>query len=186
MKFNLNLASRRDVHKRALHYGFVAALCILLLFGGWEVNTLIASNNALQLTQQRLAETNQRLQILRGGPIKTLSIEERASLEKEYSAIAELLRMDAFRWTELLDRMEKSLPEGVSLKGFTPDYKKRSLALSGEARSLKEMRLFLDRLLKNKSFKQVYLENHARIKVRDYADNEREAISFSLQLEGVF
>jgi len=186
MKFDLNLASRRDVNKRALHYGFVAALCILILFGGWEVNTLIANNNALQLNQQRLAETNQRLQALRGGPIKTLSTEERATLEKEHSAVAELLTMDAFRWTELLDRMEKLLPDGVSLKSFTPDYKKKSLDLSGEARSLKGMRLFLDRLLKNEKFEQVYLESHARVKVRDYAGNEREAISFSLQIEGIF
>ncbi len=186
MKFNLNLASRRYINKRALLYGFIAALCMLLLFAGWELNTLIAGNNALQLNQQRLAETNRQLQRLRGEPIKTLSPEERATLEREFSAVADLLTLDAFRWTELLDRMEKMLPEGVSLKGFSPDYKKKSLNLIGDARSLKKMRLFLDRLLKNESFKQVYLKSHSRIKVRDYADNERDAISFSLQLEGVF
>ncbi len=186
MKFNLNLASRRYVNKRALYYGFVTALCILFLFGGWEVSALIASNNALQLNQQRLVEAKKKLQVLQGGPTKTLSIQERALLEKESSVVADLLALDAFRWTELLDRMENLLPKGVSLNSFRPDYKKKSLNLNGNARTLKDMRIFLDRLLKNENFEQVYLKSHSRIKVKDYADIDRDAISFSLQLEGVF
>lgn len=186
MKFNLNLASRRYVNKRGLLNGFIALFCALLLFGGWAVNSLIVSTNALQLNQQHLAEVNRELRQLQGKPAKTLSIAERTALEQESSVVAELLRLDAFRWTELLDRMEQLLPKGVSLNAFSPDYAKNSLQLSGEALSLKEMRIFLDRLLKDESFKHVYLKNHARTKIQDYAKNEREAISFSLLLEGVF
>jgi len=186
MKFNLNLASRSYVNNRALQYGFIAAVCILLLVGGWNINTFISSNTALHINQQRLAETNLQIQLLRGGPTKTLSIEERAALELEYSTVVKLLQLDAFRWTQLLDRIESLLPEGVNLKSFNPDYKKKSLNLVGDARSLKKMRQFLDRLLKNENFKQVYLQSHSRTKVRDYADNERDAISFSLLIEGVF
>lgn len=186
MKFTLNLASRRYINKRALSNGFVAALCLLLLVGAWLVNALVVNSGTLTQERQRLAEVNQQLQALRGGPQKTLSPAERAELEQKFLVVAELLKQDAFRWTELLDRMENLLPEGVTLSGFRPNYKKKSLALSGRARSLKEMRLFLDRLLKDKSFAQVYINNHSRIKVKDYADNEREAISFTFQLEGVF
>ncbi len=186
MKLNLNLASRRYVSKRALQQGFVAVTVILLFFGAWEVSTLISSNNALQVNQQHLGEVKFQLQELRGGPQKTLSIEERAALEKSYSIAVDLLKRDAFRWTALLDRMEGLLPVGVSLTDFKPAYKKKSLSLNGQARSLKEMRIFLDQLLKSKDFAQVYLKGHSRIKVRDYADAERGAISFSLQLEGVF
>ncbi len=186
MKFNLNLASRRYLNKRALKNGFIAAVCLLLLLGGWQINALVAGNHTLQLTQERLQELQGRIEKLRGGPQKTLTVAQRAALEKEFSVATELLAQDAFRWTALLDRMEKLLPAGVSLSGFSPDYKKNVLALTGRARSLKEMRLFLDRLLKDKGFAQVYLKNHSRITVTDYADTEREAISFSLQLEGVF
>ena len=186
MKFNLNLASRRYVNKHALYYGFVTALCILIFIGGWEVSSLIASNSALKSNQQRLVEVKEKLQALSGKPIKTLSVEERALLETESSVVADLLRLDSFRWTELLDRMEKLLPKGVSLNSFSPDYKKKSLDLNGNARTLKDMRIFLDRLLKNEIFEQVYLKNHSRIKIKDYADIDRDAISFSLQLEGVF
>ncbi len=186
MKFNLNLASRRYVNKRTLQYGFVALTAILLILGAWEVSTLVSSNNALQLNQQHLSEVKRQLQELRGGPRETLSVEERAALEKSYSIAVDLLKRDAFRWTALLDRMEGLLPVGVSLTNFKPDYKKKSLSLGGQARSLKEMRVFLDRLLKSNDFAQVYLKAHSRIKVRDYADEERDAISFSLELEGVF
>jgi type IV pilus assembly protein PilN len=186
MKFTLNLASRGYVNKRALKGGFIAVLCVLLIIAGWETQTFLAGSKGLQLNRQRLAEAQQELQKLRGGPRKALSSAERAQLEAEYRIVLDLLSLDAFRWTALLDRMETLLPDGVSLNGFQPDYKKKSLTLTGRAVSLKEMRQFLDRLLKNGDFKQVYLQNHSRIKVRDYAGVEQPAITFSLQIEGVF
>lgn len=186
MKFTLNLASRRFVNNRALNHGFVAALCLLLIFGGWAVKTMIIDNATMQQDQLRLSEVEQQLQLLRGGPEKPLTVAERQVLEEEFAVVKSLQERDAFRWTELLDRMEKLLPKGVNLGGFKPDYKKKSLALTGSARSIKEMRVFLDRLLKNENFEQVYLNSHSRIKVMDYADKEREAIAFSIQLEGVF
>jgi Tfp pilus assembly protein PilN len=186
MKFTLNLASRRYANNRALKYAYIAALCLLALYGVWELNSLVSSYSSLQQSNLRLLEVEQQHQALTGGPVKTLSAAERTQLENEFDVARELLVQDAFRWTELLDRMEKLLPKGVSLGGFRPDFKKRSLALSGRARDLKAMRVFLDRLLKNDSFKKVYLKNHSRIKVRDYADMERDAITFSIQLEGVF
>ncbi|WP_020676037.1 PilN domain-containing protein [Geopsychrobacter electrodiphilus] len=186
MKLTLNLASRSYLNRRALNSGFIVFLCILLLSVGWAANTMIESNKMLHLIQQQVQETQQELLRLQGGPRKTLTSAERGFLEKEHEIVGELLAQDAFRWTALLDRMEKLLPEGVSLTDFQPNYKKKSLSLRGQAVDLKAMRLFLDRLLKKSEFDQVYLQNHSRIKVRDYADVEREAISFSLQIEGVF
>jgi type IV pilus assembly protein PilN len=161
-------------------------MCLLLLVVGWEANTLLESNKEFQANQQHLLGTQKTLDQLRGGPKKTLTSAERALIEKEYEVVADLVRLDAFRWSALLDHMEELLPDGVSLSGFQPDYKKKSLTLSGQAVGLKEMRLFLDRLLKTSDFEQVYLTNHSRIKVLDYAKIEHSAISFSLQLEGVF
>jgi len=186
MKLTLNLASRSHSNKSAINSGFIVLLCLLLLVVGWEANTLLKSNKRLMATQLQLVDVQQKLQQLRGGPKKTLTVTERALIEKEYGVVSDLLNLDAFRWSALLDRMETLLPEGVSLSGFQPDYKKKSLTLSGRAVGLKEMRIFLDRLLKNSDFENVYLSNHSRIKVRDYADVERSAISFSLQIEGVF
>lgn len=186
MKFNLNLASRRYVNKRALNYGFLIVFAVLFLFVAWKMNVLLTGNRSLQLNQQQLVETQRQLQKLRGGPHKILTSKEREKLKSEYVVAAGLLSQDAFRWTRLLDRMEKLLPEGVSLSGFTPDYKKKSLTLNGRATNLKKMRIFLDRLLKKGDFKEVFLKSHSRTKVRDHAGTERSAISFSLQLEGVF
>ncbi len=186
MKFNLNLASRRYANKRALNHGFLAALCLLLLFSGWSIVDLMQENARLRQNEEAVSEASQQLRVLRGGPKKPLSPAERAELEKEHAVIKDLLDQDAFRWTALLDRMERLLPVGVSLSGFNPDFKKKSLSIRGLSRDLELMRKFLDQLEKNGDFKQVYIKNHARTMVKDYADNEREAISFSIQLEGVF
>ncbi len=186
MKFNLNLASRRHVNKRVLNHAFVATLCLLLIFGAWQVNLLLTSTWELQQNRQQKDAVDQELRVLRGGPKEPLSATERSALEQKFEAVAQLQQQDAFRWTELLDRMEELLPAGVSLQGFRPNYTKKTLSLSGRARSLEKMRLFLDRLLKDKGFEQVYLKNHSRITVKDYAGKERAAIAFSIQLEGIF
>ncbi len=186
MKLNLNLASRRYVNKFALQRGFWVLLCLLLVFIGWQVNTLLIDNQTLQQNQQRVQELKRQLQTLQGAPRKPLTEEKRKDLEKKYKRVKDLLDLDAFRWTALLDRMETLLPDGVSLHGFKPDYAKKSLAITGYARDLGKMRLFLDRLLKNEKFAQVYLKRHQRITVKDYAAKDREVISFSIQIEGVF
>lgn len=186
MKLNLNLASRRYVNKRALDQGFVAAFCLLLLFCGWSLFSLLQENAALRLQQDEVSEVAQQIQALRGGPEKTLTPAQKLALEKEYAIVKELLDQDAFRWTSLLDKMENLVPEGVNFNGFRPDYNKKSLAISGRARDLKQMRKFLDQLIKDGGFEQVFLKSHSRLKVRDYADVERDAITFSVQLEGVF
>ncbi len=186
MKLTLNLASRRYVNRRALNHGFIAAAALLVLFCLWSLVGLIEQHELLKQNRQQVAEIEQQLRVLRGGPVKPLSEEERSRIEAQFLIAQRLLEQDAFRWTKLLDRMEALLPAGVSINSFRPDFGKDSLALDGQARSLKEMRQFLDRLLKKGGFQQVYLNSHSRTKVRDYADNEREAVTFSVQLQGVF
>lgn len=186
MKFTLNLASRRYVNRRALNHGFLTALVLLFLFCAWSGYNLLGENDVLQTNLLKAAEYRTQLDKLRGGPVKPLTADERSRLEAEFKAANRLLDQDAFRWTRLLDRMEGLVPQGVSLVSFRPDFDKDSLALGGNARSLTEMRQFLDRLMKKGNFEEVLLQNHSRIKVTDYAGEEREAISFSISLQGVF
>lgn len=186
MKLNLNLASRRYVNNRLLTYGFFGLILLLVVLTLWFAQTLVKERQRVALFQQQARETAEQLNRLRGEPQKPLSVAERARLEEQFNQAQYLLERDAFRWTALLDYMEGLLPDGVSLAGFRPDYAKNRLALTGRARSLKEMRAFLDRLLKDQRFKRVFLQNHSRITVKDYANQERLAIAFSLELDGVF
>jgi type IV pilus assembly protein PilN len=186
MKLNLNLASRRYVNNRLVTYGFLGSALLLVLLALWFGQTLVSQRGKIALYQQQAQETSRQLNRLRGEPQKPLSVAERAALEEQFTQAQHLLKRDAFRWTALLDQMEGLLPDGVSLAGFRPDYAKNRLALTGRARSLDEMRAFLDRLLKDRRFKRVFLQNHSRIMVKDYANQERQAIAFSLELDGVF
>lgn len=186
MKLHLNLASRRYLNNRLVTYGFLGLTALLVLFALWFGQKLMVQRQQLARYQQQAQEITQQLNRLRGEPRKPLSVAERAQLEETFTQARHLLKRDAFRWTALLDQMEELLPQGVSLAGFRPDYTKNRLAMTGRARSLKQMRLFLDRLLKDQGFTRVFLQSHSRIMVKDYAGQERRAIAFSLELDGVF
>lgn len=186
MKLTLNLASRRYMNRRALNYGFYAALSLLLLFCLWSGYGLMAEKRLLQKNQQQIVKLSRQLEELRGGPVKPLNAAERKELETKFAAAGKILAQDAFRWSRLLDRMETLLPAGVSLDSFQPNFDKDSLEISGRARTLKEMRQFLDRLMKKSDFGKVFLKSHSRIKVKDFAATERAAIRFSISMQGVF
>ncbi|NCO53172.1 MAG: PilN domain-containing protein [Deltaproteobacteria bacterium] len=186
MKLNVNLASRRYVNHRLVTYGFLSAAAVLALLALWCGQTLLAHRQQLIVYQQQTQDVSAQLNRLRGEPRKPLSVAERVALEETFTQAGHLLKRDAFRWTALLDQMEELVPTGVSLAGFRPDYAKNRLAMTGRARGLKEMRVFLDRLLKDQGFERVFLQSHSRIMVKDYADQERQAIAFALEVDGVF
>ncbi len=96
------------------------------------------------------------LRISRKGPEQTA--EELGKQRQTYHQAEASLQRDAFRWTGLFDRMEKLLPDGVSLRSFNPDYAKNSLSILGVARTLTQLQTLLDNL-QNAQFQQMYLEN---------------------------
>ena len=78
------------------------------------------------------------------------------------------------------------LPDGVSIRGFRPDYKDRALAIEGVAKDLTALQTLLDRLLESDSISSAYLQRQAYVKVRDTKGKEYSALNFSINLEGVF
>ena len=186
MKFHLNLASRRYFNRQAVTTAFGVLFIGLLLLSGWSLAGIIGDQKKVRTYQLRLEEEQRKIDALRGGPKTPLTAKERKDLEGQFEVVAGILAQDNFRWTALLDRMEALVPSGVILTGLRPDYEKDRLALAGQAEDLKKMRRFLDRLLKKGGFAEVLLKNHSKVKVKDYANREREAIAFSIELEGVF
>ncbi len=185
MKVTLNFASRRYVNRRALNQ--LGILLSLLLLGVliFQVSGYLQSRDQLRQYAKNLAELRQEHQQLLGKTPQNVSsalVEEQAVELQQAEA---LLKRDAFRWTALFDRMEKRLPSGVSITGFSPDYKTQSLELSGLARDLSGLQNLLNNLHKD-SFDQVFLQNQNQVKVSDGQGGEVLALGFNVKLEGVF
>jgi len=101
---------------------------------------------------------------------------------EEVSFINRLLEKDGYRWTELLSQLEEHAFSGIVIKSIQPDFKARTLAISGYARELSHLRRFIDNLIESRDYREVYLLDQGVEKVKDRSGIEREAIAFNISL----
>jgi type IV pilus assembly protein PilN len=183
MKLSLNLASRSYVNQRALKQLYLALCLLFLLLLALQVKSYLQSRGEIGAAQDSLRELQQQL---RGGAVtEQLTNEQIEKQLQQYQQARVLLQRDAFRWTALFDRLERVLPDGVSIRSLNPDYQQRDLVLIGVARGLPDLQKLLDNLHAD-SFQQVFLQNQDRIEVSAGAGDKKPALSFSIKLEGVF
>jgi type IV pilus assembly protein PilN len=97
----------------------------------------------------------------------------------------EILAQDSFRWTALLNRLEEEVPARVAISSIAPDYKGKSLRLTGLAREVEDLQRLLDSLLASTYFSDVYLLQQSRLKEAGQGDTAG-AISFSIVVRGAF
>lgn len=182
MKLSINLASYRHLNQRAVKLILSALMVLLLLVLAIEGNTYLKSR---QLASQYRTHIDALQQQLRGKQPQRLSAEELAEQQQAYHQAKLLLQRDAFRWTALFDRIERLLPEGVSLRSFNPDYNKNNLLITGVAKNLQNLQELLDQIHAGQ-FHQVYLKSQNEVEVDDARGGKRLALGFTLSVEGVF
>ncbi len=185
MKLTLNLASRRYLNRRAINQGY---LLLCLLFSGLLIYLAIGffqGRRQIENYRADISDLQTQLEKLQMDMPRHLTDERIEKQKQDFVQAEAYLKRDAFRWTQLFDRMESLLPAGVSLRSFKPDYKNRSLLLTGVARGLPELQALLDNLLAD-SFQQVYLQRQGRVEISDGPGDKITALNFSLKIEGVF
>jgi len=182
MQLTVNFASQKRYRER--FYKRVLALVILGLgiILALQVRQYVAGYQLERQYQQHLSELEKQLQ---GDSLKQGNGDQLAALQRDYNQARKLLKQDAFRWTLLFDRIEAILPPGISLRGFNPDYDKNVLVLTGVARDLGSLQRLLDNL-HAESFKDAFLLQQSEVKLKDSRGIERTALSFSINLTGVF
>ncbi|KIH76449.1 type IV pilus assembly protein PilN [Geoalkalibacter ferrihydriticus] len=186
MKLNLNLADRVYINRRALHGAYVAIGALLLVL--LVVNLLFFSRTRDEIVEleQRLSELRERAGARDDEGVIDISPAAQRQLLSDIAFANSILEKDSFRWTQLLDRLEGLVPDGVSIRSILPDHRTRSLNLTAVARGLDEMTAFLDRLLESDQLRDVYLLRQEQTTVTDFAGRERQALLFSLTLREAF
>jgi len=183
VKLSINLASRRHFNQQLLKLIFLCIILFLLLILALQGNTYLHNRQQALQYQAHLSSLQEQL---RGELPKRLTPRELEKQQQRYERVRVLLQKDAFRWTELLNRMENLLPSGVSLHSFNPDYGKNSLLLiKGVAKRLKNLQTLLNNL-QSEQFNRVYLKNQGEVEVDDGHGGKQKALSFSISLEGGF
>ena len=181
MRLTLNLARRGYRYQRQARSLIRLALVVLLTVMAYQGHHWSALHSEINAREQQLALLRQDP----GGLPSQVQPEDLTASFLEYHRARDLLQRDNFRWTELFDRMESLLPEGIGLRSFQPDYKADSLRIEGVARDLHHLQALLDNLLGGE-FSTVNLLQQSHVRVSDGRGGTRSALNFSLHIEGVF
>lgn len=182
MKLTINLASRRYLNQRSLTVGFFVLIFLLVVILCLQGRNYL---DARQLEREYQGHLEHLQEQLLGKLPQQMSPADLAEHRAALLKAQEILERDAFRWTRIFDRMERLLPKGVSLRSFNPDYERKTLSLTGVARDLATLQALLDNLHAD-AFERAYLLSQAETRLKDSRGMEHTAISFVVNLTGVF
>jgi type IV pilus assembly protein PilN len=179
MKYIHNLATRAYVNRRTLYmcYALIGSLLtIILLFNlirGFSLNSDINRNreNIETIESNILART--------GVETADYSESNYQDILKRIENANEILLRDSFRWTRFLEQIEAVVPRQVRILSIDPSYKDQTIKLSGQAKNLKSLKLFLDNLIESGHYSQVFIDQQR-------TESKSTMISFAIQLEGAF
>jgi type IV pilus assembly protein PilN len=186
MKLNLNLASRRYLNRRALYGFYTVIIVVLILVLGLNLSLFFRGRSQARHLEARLAELEQQLSGQQGAAVKGFSLQAYADLLDEIGFANDILLKDSFRWTRLLDWLEEVTPKRVLVSSIQPEFKDHSLKIVGQARSVDDLRNFIDNLIESPHFTEVYLYNQAKVLSGGSSRGKGGNISYSIDLKGGF
>jgi type IV pilus assembly protein PilN len=177
MRFKINLATRTYIDQRLLNRISAVVLTLLVLLLGWNVARI-----SWNLGEQgRLVSE---IKALEG----SLNVRPGGVSEKDYTRqqarirfFNEVIDRKGTDWINMLDLVENSTPEGISIASLTPGKNRGELKLDGRARSFATVRKYVEKLEGTKSFSDVLLLSHQEITVGENGRGVLFTISCKVQ-----
>lgn len=182
MYFRLNLSSRVYLDRRSVRRWLLLGGGLLALV--LAANLLYAVRNIQQLRQVggHLTEIESKLASQRSSGATKYTPDEYARVMARIGAANKLIEADQFRWSVLLDKLEKLLPEGVAIRNLDPDFKEHSLKISAVARDTAAMTALLDALLSSADMRKVQLTEQSWTTTA----GSEAILSFSIEIQEAF
>lgn len=179
----LNLASRIYINRQALYlfYAFCTAVVLLILV--LQTRYLVLLHHQEQQLEERSAELRQQLGMsttAANGP----SDEEFNRLLEQIAFSNQLITRDSFQWTALLGQLEEVLPADVRISDIRPDFPSSTLDITAQARSVADLRSFIDQLYESDYFSDVLLLSQTEQPVADRTGADERLIVFTLKVKG--
>jgi type IV pilus assembly protein PilN len=184
MRLKLNLASQTYVNRRALYLFYAVGTALLILILVIQLRYLLQLQAQEQLLTQRVTEIQQQLGIS-AETASNYSEDELNRLIEQIEFSNSVITKDSFQWTGLLSRLEEELPANVRLVDIRPDFKNSTLALTSQAKSVKDMQRFIDQLMAAGAFSDVLLLSQAEQVPKDKSVLEKGVIVFNLKVKVV-
>jgi type IV pilus assembly protein PilN len=182
MKYTINLASRSYVNKKTLYLAYLLCGVVLVVGLFYTLGYYFELQKQIDTTENRLAELEEKILASQGGDADDYSVARYEKVLAEIELANEILDRDSFRWTVLLDQLEQVVPGNVRILSISPDHDSNTVELSCVAKNLKDMKRFLDNLIKSEVYEDVLLLGQASEK----SASGDAGISFTIELLGAF
>jgi type IV pilus assembly protein PilN len=183
MRLTLNLSSRTYLNRRKLYLAYAVLGAVLVLILAAQLNYWFQVRNQRKLLLGRLAELEVSLGI---STEEAISNDDFKQLMEKISYSNSLISRANYRWTGLLGQLEKVIPAEVRITQIRPDFQKGTLALSGQAKSVKDLRNLLDGFFQSPDFSDAYLLRQAEVDSRIGTPGMPRLVEFNLIVRGVF
>lgn len=144
---------QRDTWLQKAGWAGLLIACLILGLQGWQYRQLALGIGA---SKTELARLNAQMQLKQGGK----DARRGNPLETEIGYAREvLLQMDA-PWQDLLDAVEESSSEDISLLGIEPDPKQKEVRIIGEAKDYPAVLDYIRHLEASVPLAGVHLQHH--------------------------
>lgn len=186
----INLATFEYQNKRIAYPMLIGAAIILLLVSWYTVQTSHQYQNEIFEYEKRIDDLEQKgvtRQKISEDKKTKLSEEEIKSIQNDIHFVNQRIVDDVFPWNHLLDSLEVDMPNGVILSNFSISKNPTKAELRGEAKSMKEIGMFLANLDKSKAFQNSHLINLSiNADSHDQNDVGSENQSINYEIESYF
>lgn len=159
MRYTINLSTRIFLDHRRLNRLALFMIVLLLVVTGWNVIRL-ASNMG---EQSRLKGEVNAVRNRNGAKPGGVSDADFSSQKTRIRFYNEIIERKSVNWLELLEIIEDSTPDGVSLSSLALDSKQDVWKLDGRARTFKSVQQYLEKLENSKNISNVLLLSHQNI-----------------------
>ncbi|MBN1848457.1 MAG: PilN domain-containing protein [Deltaproteobacteria bacterium] len=186
----INLATFEYQNKRLAYPMLIGAAILLLLLSWYTVQISHRYQNEIFEYEKRVDDLEQmsvKRQKITASKEKELTEQEIKSLQDEIQFVNQRIIEDVFPWSGLLDSLETDIPDGITLSNFSISKDPSKAKLRGEARSMKEIGMFLANLEKSKTFRDSHLINLSINQSKNNQDTTgEESQSIDFEIESFF
>jgi len=173
MRFTINLATRVYVDQRLVSQVCFAAIVLLLLLLSWNCFSALGNLDELRRLRADITTYEGRLNS-RPSDVPEREYTRQLAEIAYYNGVIE---RKSFNWLGLLDKMEETLPEGVTLIALTPDTQTGEIKCEGRAHSFANIRAYLEKLDESRAFSEVLLLSHRDVELSDKVKGVQFTIS---------
>lgn len=151
----INIATTEPYDKRVYRFLVIGIVFLIAGFSGFNTYYFFKNRSLRMAYEEKIKRFDQmgRGNLSSASGIKSpVDDGEKARIEKEIAFINTLMFQDGFPWPQILDQIERSMPDGLLLQRIASGPDLKSLLLEGDAKHSGSVAAFMEGLKKQKSY----------------------------------